>query len=365
MATAQAATDRPSAAPTVDPAGTGSSTVSLTPASAVAIGSVALPNDQIVQDPPETTVPGDPTRQAVTTSATVVGAAPSSMAGDTVPPDAVPTAPVVLAPDSAATAPASTTATTHFDELVVSIGALRTRTTYSGGNSDQWAPTISDAWTPSFGLEWMRQHARFGYGTGLNYSTYSERVLQQEAYGTATQYNYLHSFVQVDTSVTAVIDTVVQDGQVYYVTEQVPISVLVLETTVDTQTTSTRTREAVDQYNRVSYLEVPLLGEAHWSSGHWRIGVQAGPLICFRTTERGSLPYGPADGFVDLSDQPLREVLFGYTARAYVRWLPGDRFSLGVAPGLRGQLGNAYSGGDLSRSSMGFGGAFQVAYHLR
>jgi hypothetical protein len=287
-----------------------------------------------------------------------------AITSDTVPPPTIAAADAPAVPDTATTSALPTAVPARFDEFVLSIGALRTRTSYSGVASEQWAPTISDAWTPSFGLEWMRQHTRFGFGTGLNYSTYSEHVLQQEAYATSIQYSYLHSFLEVDTMVTVVVDTVVQDGQVYYVTQQVPTSVLVLETNVDTTTATARTQEAVDQYNRVSYVEVPVLGEVHWGTGHWRLGVQAGPMIGFKTTARGSLPYGPADGYVDLSDQPLREVMFGYTARVYLRWLPGDRFSFGIAPGVRGQLGNAYSEGDVSRSSMGLGGSFQVAYHL-
>jgi hypothetical protein len=138
----------------------------------------------------------------------------------------------------------------------------------------------------------------------------------------------------------------------------------VLDIGADTTTTRVQLQEGIDRVNHVSYLELPLLLDGHVDAGHWRFGLRGGPTVGMLTGRRGSVPVTDPTGSIELSDQPFREYMFGWTVRAYIRYKLSDRWWLGIEPMMRGQLMNAYSTGDLTRRSTGLGVGFSVSYRL-
>jgi hypothetical protein len=134
---------------------------------------------------------------------------------------------------------------------------------------------------------------------------------------------------------------------------------------VDSSETIVRLREARRTTNRVSYLEVPLLLDAHVVQGRWHLGLRGGPTLGLLSGRRGSLPGPGGEGYTELGQQAFRDVLFGWTARAYVRYRFNTGWSLGVEPMLRGQFGNGLESDALSRSSSAAGVMMSVSYRMR
>jgi hypothetical protein len=58
-------------------------------------------------------------------------------------------------------------------------------------------------------------------------------------------------------------------------------------------------------------------------------------------------------------------VVFGYTARAYIRYRWNAAWSIGIEPALRGQFSNSLSEGDVQRHTRAFGGMISLSYRLR
>jgi hypothetical protein len=56
--------------------------------------------------------------------------------------------------------------------------------------------------------------------------------------------------------------------------------------------------------------------------------------------------------------------MFGYQARAYVRYGLSDLISVGLEATVRGQFGNAFEGSGISRRNMAIGGLFSVNYRF-
>ncbi|HQZ43979.1 MAG TPA: hypothetical protein PK735_13915, partial [Flavobacteriales bacterium] len=67
----------------------------------------------------------------------------------------------------------------------------------------------------------------------------------------------------------------------------------------------------------------------------------------------------------DFADQAFREVVFGWTARAYVRYRFNAAWSIGVEPMVRGQFNNTLGNGDLMRRSTAYGVLLSLSYRLR
>jgi hypothetical protein len=139
--------------------------------------------------------------------------------------------------------------------------------------------------------------------------------------------------------------------------------VYVLAPDADTSSTTTLVREGRTLVNRVSYFEVPLLLDAHLVQGRWHLGLRGGPTVGLLSGRRGAAPIG--DGYTDFGDMAFRQVLFGWTARAYLRYRFTAGWSLGVEPMLRGQFGNALQGDDLTRRSTAVGGLVSLSYRLK
>jgi hypothetical protein len=133
----------------------------------------------------------------------------------------------------------------------------------------------------------------------------------------------------------------------------------------DSTATTTRVRDARDPVNRTSYLEVPLLFDAHLVQGRWSMGLRGGPTVGLLTGRTGSIPNTTNDGYIELGDQAFREVLFGWTARAYLRYRWNAAWSIGIEPAMRGLFSNSLSEGDVQRRSSAFGGMISLSYRLR
>ncbi|MEX1132537.1 MAG: hypothetical protein WEC15_04865, partial [Flavobacteriales bacterium] len=117
--------------------------------------------------------------------------------------------------------------------------------------------------------------------------------------------------------------------------------------------------------NRVSYVEIPLLLDAHLMQGRWSVGLRGGPTLGILTGRRGALPNSSNDGYTEFSDQAFRELMLGYTARAYIRYRWNAAWSIGLEPAIRGQLINSLDNGPLDRRSSAFGGMLSLSYRLR
>ena len=244
-------------------------------------------------------------------------------------------------------------------------GGLITGTTYTGGNSAEWASGLKDEWTATGGAEVMHMGRNFGIGTGLHYTTYADRshidardlsttVISDSSYFQANQVTLLY-----------ILGNVLINGQEYYVTESRDTVINVLVTTTTSTTTTIRLIDARDIVTQVSYFEIPLLLDAHVIQGSWAIGLRGGPTLGLLSGRKGMVPNSTFDGYEALGEQQFRSTVFGLTARAYIRYRFTNGWSVGLEPTWRGQLGNAMDGGELVRRSSGVGALLSVSYRLR
>lgn len=249
-------------------------------------------------------------------------------------------------------------------ELTVWGGVFSTNNAYTGPQSDEWNAASSSATAPAFGVEAMRLSGHFGIGTGLHHITYAERFDADAAYLLAGNWRRVFTLDAVDTAIFLVTDTLDIGGEPHYTGINYDTTVYVLASHYVENITRTQVREARSFVNRVSYLEVPLLLDAHTAHGRWSFGIVGGPTVGLLSGRRGTLPRRTPDGYVDLVDEPFRSVMFGYTARIYARFRVGDRWSLGAEPSVRGQLRSAFDGTDGTRRSQALGMQLGLTYRL-
>ncbi len=306
-------------------------------------------------------------------TSTQAGPSTATAAPDAVPSTAGPRTSTTITADqppipSDSTAPAPTTSAfvppARWVELSALGGVMWTNTTYGGSAAGAFDGSITESTSPSLGLEWMHLRENWGYGIGLHAIRYAEKLSLDEQTSPHTELFYTHTFNPVDTTVLIVIDTVVVDSTTYYVTQGVNTTIYVMDTQVDSTTTTIVTREALERTNRVSYLEIPLLGDVHTAGARWRLGLRAGPTIGIMTSRQGALPVGPGGSLVALEDQPLTSVTIGYVARPYLRYMTSKGWSFGLEPCLRGQLFDTHEDGDLSRRSNAMGLMLGVGYRI-
>lgn len=244
-------------------------------------------------------------------------------------------------------------------------GAMTTTTRYSGANSEEWNSAVQNQWSPNIGVELVHIGRNFGIGTGIHYSTYSEQIdISAKDRSTLTLQNFWY-ISTIDTTILFITDTVQQGGETYYNGQSITTTINVLTQGTDSSTSTTRIRDARSTRNNVSYVEIPLLLDAHLVQGRWNFGLRGGPTVGLLTGRKGSLPNSNGEGYTALNDQPFREVVFGWTARAYVRYRFNAAWSIGVEPMVRGPLVNTLGSGDLSRKSTAYGGVLSLSYLLR
>lgn len=261
--------------------------------------------------------------------------------------DTLPVATVIaMVQDSAAPAPElvpHATSPPFTWQLTGTLGAWRTRL-HTRQTIDVARHTEQS--TPSMGLELMRMGEHFGYGVGLHYAGYVDRSDRANSFLYGTELRTMYFLSAVDTSITVVVDTIIQGGQNYYVTTQMDTTLLVLDSDVDTLTTTTEVA-GYTHIDRLSVVEMPLLFDVHTNAGRWQLGMRAGPTLGYITGAsvhvRGMV--GPESVRIEQDD--FRRVSFGYSARCYVRYALSSFWSVGVEPGIRGRAVDVGTGPSL------------------
>lgn len=248
-------------------------------------------------------------------------------------------------------------------EITIIGGVFDTKVDYTGGNSADWTGSISGERSFGIGAEIMHMGRNIGMGSGLFYGSYAERI-RTDAIDVSTNLltNYWY-LMAVDTTILFITDTIQSGGPYSGVSIDTTVNVLTQGT--DTTTITEHLRDARDQVNHVSYFEVPLLLDGHVTQGRWMLGLRGGPTIGMLTGRRGSLPNATNDGYLHLADQAFREVIFGYTARAYIRYRFNAGWSVGVEPTIRGQLFNSLGSGDIQRLASARGVVLSLTYRFR
>ena len=241
---------------------------------------------------------------------------------------------------------------------------LSSTTKYSGSNSADWKGDIQKENSVGIGAELMHMGRNFGVGTGLHYSTYSERIRTDAVDRSTTTLQNFWYLMPVDTMVFVVTDTLPGTPPSYTGTST-HTTLDVLAQGTDTTTTTERIREARNEMNHVSYLEVPLLLDAHLVQGRWSFGLRGGPTVGLLTGRRGAIPAPDNEGYVAFADLPFRELIVGYTARAYARYRFNAAWSVGIEPALQGQLMNSLGSGELERKAKAKGMMLSLTYRLR
>lgn len=250
-------------------------------------------------------------------------------------------------------------------EISVLGGAFSSGSTYRGGNSAGWSGDRARLVEPVFGAELMHRGRNFGLGVGLHYGTYADRLRVDAIDRTDMARWSFWYLAPVDTTILLITDTTVQGGEVVYEGVNVNTTVHVLRQGADSARTTTRVRNARDLVIRTSYLEVPLLLDAHLVQGRWSVGLRGGPTVGLLTGRAGSIPNNTDDGYTELADQAYRKVVFGWTARAYLRYRFNAAWSVGMEPAMRGLFSNSLGSGDVQRRSSAFGGWISLSYRLR
>lgn len=245
-------------------------------------------------------------------------------------------------------------------EATLWAGPYSTNNKYSGGTSTEWIGGVNGEQAWDLGGELMVMRRNFGFGLGAHFASYKERFSQDEVLRHQQELRNSYFFNSIDTTVTIVVDTVIQNDTTYYVTQQINTTLNVLDWTTDTTVTTIREREAVATRNVASYFEIPLLLDAHLTQGRLRVGLRGGPTIGILSGHRGPLPGSSNEGTV-----PFTDMVLGYTGRAYVRYSLGPAWSVGIEPGVRGHFGNALGSGDVVRRNASMGVTFGLTYRFR
>ena len=249
-------------------------------------------------------------------------------------------------------------------EIGILGGWSQTQSRYSGGGSEAWSGTIHGEGSPVFGAEIMHMGRNIGLGTGLHYGSYAERLRAPAVERTTTSLQDHWFLAAIDTTVLVITDTL-PGNPASYTGTNVTTTIQVLMNSPDTVVTTQRVRDARDQVNRVSYLEIPLLLDAHLVQGRWSLGLRGGPTLGLLTSRRGAVPNATEDGYVNFTEQPFRELVLGYTARAYVHYRFNAAWSVGLGPVLRGLLSNSLGDGALERRNSALGAMMSLSYRLR
>jgi hypothetical protein len=275
----------------------------------------------------------------------------------------------LLIQDSTITAVASNTLNAmpvHRSQFEVSIlgGALLSTSTYAGAATDAWHSGSSGQWSPSAGVEFLRITKHFGVGLGLHRARYEEQLQAERLSRTDDVINTSYSLLPIQITVPMITDTIVIGGVNYYVTTPVTTTVNQVITTTDTTQVTVIMREARTFVNRVDYWEVPLLLDAHTSVGRWTVGLRGGPSVSMLSIRKGSVPDTEGTGYVNLQETTYRTTMFGYQARAYVRYGISDHFSIGLEPTVRGQFGSAVQGVGMNRQNSAWGGLLSVNFRF-
>lgn len=236
---------------------------------------------------------------------------------------------------------------------------------YSGGSSDLWRDASHGRWAPQFGAELMHIGRNFGVGSGLHFVSYAEDLdVKSQSVTTASSHDtsYFESF---DTTLLVVTGDTIINGQTYFTTVPFQTTVFTLLNGTVTTMSTRQSVQALKAANRVSYLEIPLLFDAHVQHGRWAFGLRGGPTVGLLTSRSGSLPRAMNDDDLVDEERTFKTTMFGATGRAYARYRLASGWAIGLEPTWRMQFGNALVNGDIKRRNSGVGGQISLTYQLR
>lgn len=248
-------------------------------------------------------------------------------------------------------------------ELGLAAGPFISSTRYTGNGSASLNDATERMSSHMLGFELMHMGRHFGIGTGLYHGTHAERSRFDAVERTFTDVDRYWYLMPVDTSILLVTDTVLINGQPHYVGQQTPTTIHVITQGADTTTSTQTLRDARTIVNRTSYLEIPLLLDAHLVQGRWTFGLRGGPTLGLLTARRVSLPMDDGLGYADV--EAVRRMVLGFHARGYIRYRWNAAWSVGIEPALRGQWMNSLEDGTTERRSGALGVLMSVSYRLR
>jgi hypothetical protein len=249
-------------------------------------------------------------------------------------------------------------------ELTLFSGITYTSSSYTGLKTDQWRTSIGREQEYGGGMDLMRMGRNFGIGTGLHYTTYSETLSAEELRRIQLETRSFYFLTPVDTAILVITDSIGQGGEIHYVGETINTTIMVLDQGTETTSNETIQREAREIINRTSYLEIPLLLDAHVTQGPWNIGLRGGPTIGILAGSRVTIPYN-TDGYFDMKDDNFRSTVIGYNLRAYFRYRVCAGWSVGVEPMVRGLLVNSLGTDELVRRPTAIGGMISLNYRFK
>jgi hypothetical protein len=241
-------------------------------------------------------------------------------------------------------------------------GPARTTSIYGGAFDPNVKIESVNGW--SGGIELMRMGRNIGIGGGVHYVQYAERLHAPDIMRTTEQQVQYYFMSTLDTTILMITDSLLINGEYYHTGSSANVTINVIQQGLQTVSNTERIREARMRINRTSYLEVPLLLDAHLTQGRWQLGLRGGPTAGVLTFRRGSIPDDTGDGYVDLEDRQFRSLVLGYTARAYIRHRFNAGWSAGLEPMLRGHLTNGLEGEGLVRRPSALGGMFSLTYRF-
>ena len=248
-------------------------------------------------------------------------------------------------------------------ELGVLGGFFQSTSSYSGGTSAAWE--VSPEQNVAFGAEAMHLGRNFGWGSGLHYGTFADRLYTPAEDRSTITYTPFWQLVPVDTSILIITGnyTDTATGELVYIGQHVDVTVNVLRRALDSTFAAVRIREARERINRTSYVEIPFLLDAHVTQGRWSLGVRGGPTVGLLTQRSGSVPSENEER--NFNEVAMRTWMFGWTARAYVRYRFNSAWSVGIEPTARGQLFDSFEENGISRRSNAYGVMLSLSYRLK
>lgn len=241
-------------------------------------------------------------------------------------------------------------------------GAQRTMSRITSDRYDDLDVSSDDAL--AFGAELMHMGRNVGFGFGVHHTSYNDRFTTPEQRTTAWEVTRNWYLQSIDTTILIITGTDTVNEQIIHTGFNVNTTVQVLRYSFDTTAiVSVRSPRAFSV--RTSYLEVPLLFDAHIVQGRWSFGVRGGPSIGLLTARSGSLPSENDETDVPLREAAVQQWSLGWSARAYARYRFNSAWSVGIEPMARGQLMDAISGPVIARRSNAFGALLSLSYKLR
>ncbi|MCB0794877.1 MAG: hypothetical protein KDB88_09080 [Flavobacteriales bacterium] len=215
-----------------------------------------------------------------------------------------------------------------------------------------------------FGFEAMRMGPRFGWGIGLYYTCFGERMTTVDRFQDYSELRTNYFLTPVQVTLPAVVGSFVQNGQTFYITQPIDTTLFVLGSELDTVTTTQRTLEARTWTNTLCYVELPLMGDVHTRFNKWELGVRGGPSIGLLTSARGEVPNNEQNGYDDLADRNLRSVQLGLDLRAYLRYRFLPNWSIGIEPGYRTRFLNVFAEDGADRRISSYGASLSINFRL-